>query len=103
MKDVSEKTATEEFWWRLVAIDEEDGITVRDHCVKAATAESAREKYLRGEFAPGPQVGEQSEPFFDGDRAEFIKCLEPLGWEHGSLPVPPSYEAPSFLGRGEHG
>lgn len=68
----------EEIWFRVVAIDEQDGVTVREHSVLAADRDQAEKMYLHGDFNFGPQVGEEESPFHDSSRVEYIKCIEPF-------------------------
>jgi uncharacterized protein (UPF0248 family) len=64
-------------FFRVVAIEQNDGMTVWECGVPADDADDAEERYLRGEWRTRRPLEPEAEPFSDCSPAEYIKSIEP--------------------------
>jgi hypothetical protein len=77
--------------FRVVALDTEDGLSVREYRVDAKDRDDADHLYVLGKaICVNTLDPREGEPFFDVNPVEYILCTEPLALECTWLPMPPN-------------
>lgn len=78
---INESVDVKEYAFLIVAISEEDHITIHQYTGMATDRDDAERKYLEGNFDNGGEVGEMEHPYYDVSRGEYILSTEPLNCE----------------------